>query len=168
VKALSSPFDVYLPPLPAARVRDRVAAIALFTCATIVAVSIASFEWFSHGASHVGLAGVWRCAEDGCHTDTWHRMHVPSEVPALGYFAIAALAAAVTISIYAGVMLMRGRPVSTMLVSVPLAIAACATVGFWAEAGSLGDVGPTGFVALAGIAGAAIAVDIAHRSRSQT
>jgi hypothetical protein len=95
-------------------------------------------------------------------------LHVPSEVPALGWFGIAALAAAVTIAIYAGVMLMRGRPVSTTLVGVPLAVAACAIVGFWAEAGTLGDVGPTGFVALAGIAGAAIAVDVCQRSRSQT
>jgi hypothetical protein len=168
VNSLSSPFDVYLPRLPAASVRDRVAAIALFGCAAVVAVSIASFEWFSHGGAHIGLAGVWRCADGDCRIDPWRRMHVPPEIPALGWLGIAALAAAVTISIYAGVMLMRGRPVSSTLVGVPLAIAACATVGFWAEAGSLGDVGPTGFVALAGIAGAAIAVDLAHRSRCHT
>jgi hypothetical protein len=149
-----------------ASVRDRVSAIAIFGCAAIVAASIASFEWFSHGGSHIGLAGVWKCTGDGCRIESWGRVRVPPEVPALGWLGVAALAVAVAVSVHAGVVLMRGRRVSPTLVGVALAIAACATVGFWAEASSLGDVGPTGFIALAGIAGAAIAVDVAVTGRA--
>ena len=80
-----------VPGVPRVEPHAQTVAIVLFVCSAAMLVGIASFNWFSRGSSHVGLAGVQECGRVGCTT---HRMwsdvsHVPSDFPLLfGYLGV--------------------------------------------------------------------------------
>jgi len=158
------PFEVSLPPLAS---RHKAAAIALFASCAAMTFGLASFGWFTQRGVGIGLLGVRTCAEDlSCHTASWLAASgVPASVPPLGLAGVLALAASIVLALNAGVKVLQGGRVQRLALEIALSVAALAVVGFgYAMFGStIGNgihLGYAGFVALAGLAGAGIALGI--------
>lgn len=164
----SAPYPVaQVPPAPLAAPqptavadpRARTAAIVLFACCAAMLVGIGSFQWFSRGDSGVGLGGVQECVSHGCHTTMWSDLkRAPADYALFGYLGVLAMAAAIGLSIHAGVVLLRRPPaqVKVTALNACLGVSAFCTVFFWMRIafGELGHklaIGYTGFVAIAGI-----------------
>jgi hypothetical protein len=155
------PFEVSLPS------RHKAAAIALFASCTAMVFGLASFGWFTHGNAGIGLFGVRTCAWDaGCSTTTWLAAKgAPAIVTPFGLVGVVALAASIVLAIHAGVTLLQGGRVQRLALEIALSVAAVAVIGFGyavfgSTVGSGAHLGYAGFVALAGLAGAGVALGV--------
>jgi len=162
-----SPFDVTLPQLPMATSRHKPAAIAVFVSCVAMLVGGVSFDWFTHGKAGLGLIGLRACIDDmGCHTITWlEAQGAPASLLPLGLLGVVGLGASILLAIHAGVMLFQGKRVHRVVLDVALLVAALAVVGFWyavfrSSIGNGTKLGYAGFLAIAGIAGAGLAVHL--------
>jgi hypothetical protein len=147
----------------------RTAAVVLLVSAAAMLVGIASFSWFSRGASGVGLAGVQECFSAACKTTMWTDLHrAPGEYALFGYVGLLSLVGGLALSIHAGVVLLQNHAAKAKVKALNafLAIAAFSTVSFWMrlQFGELGhrlSPGYAGFIAIAGVIAAGT---VAHKT----
>jgi hypothetical protein len=156
-------------PAPAVDPAARPAAITLFASAVAMLVGVASFSWFSRGGSGVGLYGVQECMRYGCNSMMWSDLpRAPAEYALFGYVGLLALVTAISLSIHAGVVLLKNTAsrAKVRALNGALGVAAFCTVSFWMrlQFGELGHRLTVGYAGIVCIAGVIAAGTVAHRT----